>query len=114
MTDSSMIDIGALDIVALAISFVLGMVLSGLYFGTLWLTLRRLVNRPRPGLFLLLSLLLRLSLLLGCFYLILHTGHWQQLLAALIGFMTLRILLMRKIQAMNILKPVRTDTEITS
>jgi F1F0 ATPase subunit 2 len=109
-----MTDTGTISIAALASSFVLGMVLSGLYFGTLWFTLRRLVNRPRPGLFLLLSLLLRLSLLLGCFYLILHTGHWQQLLAALAGFMTLRILLMRKIKAMNILKHVRTDTEMTS
>lgn len=109
MTDPSTISIGALTI-----SFVLGLVLSGLYFGTLWLSLRRLVNCQRPELFLLLSLLFRMVFLLSSFYLILHVAHWQHLLAALAGFMFLRILLTRKIRTIKTAQSLPADTEITS
>jgi F1F0 ATPase subunit 2 len=97
----------------LVIAFLLGVVLSGVYFGLLWLTVRQLVHRTRPEAVLLLSLLLRLFLLLSSFYLILHYGNWLQLLSALAGFMTLRILLLRKFKPGSISKRIATDTEAT-
>jgi F1F0 ATPase subunit 2 len=102
-----------IDISMLFIAFLLGLVLSGFYFGLLWLTVRQLEHRQRPEVFLLLSLLLRLFLLLSCFYLILHYASWPPLLAALAGFMTLRVLLLHKFKAAGINKRTATDTEAT-
>lgn len=105
-----MIEFDMIDNGRLFIAFVQGLILSGFYFGLLWLTVRQLVHRQRLEVFLLLSLL-RLFLLLGCFYWILHNGHWQQLLAALAGFITLRVLLLRKFRPVGIKQTMPTDTE---
>jgi F1F0 ATPase subunit 2 len=106
MMEFEMVDKGMLFF-----AFLLGMILSGIYFGLLWLTVRQLVHRTRPEIVLLLSLLLRLFLLLSCFYLILHYGSWTQLLAALAGFITLRILLLRKFKPASMSQSIATDTE---
>lgn len=109
-----MIDFEMIDVTALAIAFILGTALSGIYFGTLWLTVRRLVHNRQPAVFLMLSLLLRMSVILSCFYLILNGGHWDRLLAALLGFITLRSLLMRKFGPVKITQCMQTDTKTTS
>lgn len=90
-----MLDLGLLDMGALAVAFFWGTVLSGIYFGALWLTLQRLARQRHPALHLMVSLLLRQALLLAGFYWILAGGHWDRLLLALIGFVTVRTLLMR-------------------
>ena len=90
-----MIDLEMLEIGPLAAAFILGMVLSGIYFGALWLTVRHLVQQKYPGAVLLLSLTLRLALLLSVFYLIVDGGHWQRLLVAVIGFIAVRSVLIR-------------------
>ncbi len=93
-----MINFDPADITAFAAAFLAGMILGGIYFGALWLTLRQLSHRRRPGLFLIASLTGRLSLLLIVFYLILISSHWIHLLALLIGFLTVRVLVTRKIR----------------
>ena len=55
-------------------------------------------ERPKAGLWLTISLVLRLLLLLVALYLILGDGQWRRLLAALAGFMTLRQLVIRRVQ----------------
>jgi len=92
-----MIDIELAHLGTIAISFFLGILLSGGYFIALWLTLRRLPHCRRPALLLISSLLARLGLLLIVFYLILKVAHWDHLLAALIGFIMARILLARRL-----------------
>lgn len=109
-----MIDFEMIDITALTIAFFLGTGLSGIYFGTLWLTVKRLVNHRRPALLLILSLLLRMALILSCFYLILNGGHWDRLLAALLGFIALRILLLRKFGPVKITQCMQTDSKAAS
>ncbi len=109
-----MIDFEMLDKSALAIALFLGAVLSGIYFGALWLTLRRLTHSRRPAVLLTLSLLVRLALLLTGFYLILVGGHWDRLLAALLGFITARTLLMRKLRPAANAPVTRSHTEAPS
>lgn len=109
-----MIDFKMVDIGALAIALAWGTFLSGIYFGTLWLTLRRLTYSRRPAVLLMLSLLLRLALLLTGFYLILDGGHWGRLLAALIGFITVRTLLMRKLRPVANAQVAQSHTETPS
>lgn len=77
--------------------FLLGMLLSALYFGELWLNVRSLLHAPRPHQRLLRGLLLRTSLILGLFYLLLY--HWSSnidllsLCLGICGFLSLRNLL---------------------
>jgi hypothetical protein len=44
------------------------------------------------------SLVARLALLCGAFYLVVQLGSWQSLLAALLGFMIARVLLTRALK----------------
>ena len=85
--------------------FVAGGLLAALYLAGLWLTVQYIHRphhphhkRPKAGLWLTISLVLRLLLLLVALYLILGDGQWRHLLAALAGFMTLRQLVTRRVQ----------------
>ena len=109
-----MIDFEMADIGELAVALFLGAVLSGIYFGALWLTLRRVTHSRRPAMLLMLSLLVRLTLLLTGFYLILEGGHWDRLLAALIGFILVRILLTRRLGPVETSRVARSRTEMPS
>jgi F1F0 ATPase subunit 2 len=80
------------DWLFLLLMFLSGVLLGITYLAALWLTVQHLQHGRRPALWLITSLLLRMLLLVAAFYLILGNGHWQHLLAALAGFMTLRIL----------------------
>ena len=59
-----------LDLLALTLAFVAGLGLGLLYFGGLWLTVRQLPASEHPFLLFFVSLLLRLAIALGGFYLI--------------------------------------------
>lgn len=97
--------------------FAAGGLLAALYLAGLWLTVQYIHRphhshhshhsyhkrhphheRPKAGLWLTISLVLRLLLLLVALYLILGDGQWRHLLAALAGFMTLRQLVTRRVQ----------------
>jgi F1F0 ATPase subunit 2 len=70
----------------------IGAALAGLYLGTLWLTVARLINGARaPLMMLFVSTMLRLAVLLGAFAVL--TGmEWTRLVACLAGFFVVRIL----------------------
>jgi F1F0 ATPase subunit 2 len=72
----------AVDLLAFA---AIGVVLGALYFGRLWLTIRRLPRLNHPMLWLLAGTFARLGLVLAAFYL-LSQGHWARLLACVAGF----------------------------
>ncbi len=78
----------------LGIASILGMVLGLFYFGGLWLTVRRLPFAARPALLTLCSYFVRLGVTLTCFY-VLMAGSWQRLLVVLLGFLAVRIVLVR-------------------
>ena len=85
------------NIEAIALAITLGAALGGLYFLALWMTLLQLTETRHPAFMLVCSLLLRISLLLAAFYWILGSGHWEQLLAALAGFIVVRTICTRHI-----------------
>ncbi len=76
----------------LVLSFLLGAALAGGYLFILWLTVERIRQHPQPVRWLMTSLILRMVLLLGSFYLIMGDGHWERVLAALAGFALVRML----------------------
>lgn len=83
-----------MDLTGLIVSLAIGLGLGGLFFGGLWLSVRRLADVPAPGLWLPLGFVVRSGVVLAGFYL-LAAGGWQRLLTGLLGFVLARILLTR-------------------
>ena len=67
-----------------------GVALGAIYFGGLWWTVRRGLASRRPALWLSGSLLLRAGMALAGFYFV-GQGHWQRLVACLLGFVMARL-----------------------
>jgi F1F0 ATPase subunit 2 len=82
------------EFMTLALALVVGLLLGAIFFGGLWWTVRKGVSSPRPALWFLGSLLLRMSITLGGFYFV-GRGHWERLVACLLGFAAARLIVMR-------------------
>lgn len=78
----------------LAVAGVTGLVLGAIFFGGLWWTVRKGVSSPRPAVWFLGSMLLRMSIVLAGFYFV-GRGHWDRMLLCLLGFVIARFLVMR-------------------
>ncbi len=66
-----------------------GVVLGAAFFGGLWWTVRKGAACKRPALLFLSSFLLRTSIALAGLYFV-AGGHWDRLLACLLGFVLAR------------------------
>ena len=82
------------EILFLILAGVAGAALGAIFFGGLWWTVRKGVSSPRPAFWFLGSLLARMSIVLAGFYLV-GRGHWERLVAALLGFIVARLIVMR-------------------
>ena len=82
------------DLLTLALAGVAGIVLGALFFGGLWWTVRRALSSKRPALWCLGSFLVRAGIVLAGFYVV-AGGHWERLLAGLLGFVIARYLVTR-------------------
>jgi F1F0 ATPase subunit 2 len=71
-----------------------GVGFGAIFFGGLWWTVRRGVSSPRPALWFLVSALLRNAVALAGFYYV-SGGHWQRLVACLVGFIAARLIVTR-------------------
>ncbi|NIR30469.1 MAG: ATP synthase subunit I [Gammaproteobacteria bacterium] len=83
----------------LALALAAGAALGLVFFWGLWKTVDRLPQARRPALWMLVSLLLRSSLVLGGFYFLARDGHWERVLAALLGFVLARVLLIHHVRS---------------
>jgi F1F0 ATPase subunit 2 len=82
------------EALALAPAGAAGFLLGALFFGGLWWTVRWGVSSPRPALWFLGSLLLRMSLAVAGVAWV-GAGHWQRLLPCLLGFVLARLAVTR-------------------
>ena len=71
-----------------------GSALGAVYFGGLWWTVQRGAASPRAGLWFSASFLLRITIVIGGFYLA-GAGTWQRLSACLAGFLAARLIVLR-------------------
>jgi len=78
------------DALLLVLAFITGAVLGTIFFGGLWWTVRRGLLSNQPALWFLGSLVLRMSITLGGFYLV-GRGHWERLAVCLLGFVIGRL-----------------------
>ena len=83
-----------IETASLAPSLVAGVLFGLMFFGGLWWTVRKSVSHERPALWFLGSLLLRTSIILAGFHWV-STGHWERLLACLLGFVIARFIVTR-------------------
>lgn len=78
----------------LVLALVTGMVLGAIFFGGLWWTVRKGISSKQLAFWLFGSLLLRTSIVLTGFYFV-SGGHWERLLASLLGFVIARFIVTR-------------------
>jgi F1F0 ATPase subunit 2 len=79
------------DLMLILIDVIIGGLLGIIFFGGLWLTVTKAVVSKRPELWFILSSLVRVGITLAGFYLA-SQGHWQRLVACLIGFILSRFI----------------------
>jgi F1F0 ATPase subunit 2 len=79
-----------------AVSLLAGGVLGALFFGGLWWTLRRVAASRRPYGWLAASFAVRGAVVLAGFALLARLGGWWPPLAALLGFVAARLVLVRR------------------
>ena len=82
------------ETLTLVLAWVAGGVLGAIFFGGLWWTVRKGVSSQQPALWFFGSLLLRMSIALAGFYFV-SGGHWDRLLACLLGFVIARFIVAR-------------------
>jgi F1F0 ATPase subunit 2 len=82
------------ETLTLALASGAGLLLGAMFFGGLWWTVRKGVSSQWPALLFLGSLLLRTGVLIAGFCVV-SGGHWQRLLACLLGFAMARFILTR-------------------
>ena len=82
------------ETLSLAPALVTGVLLGVMFFGGLWWTVRKGFSSKQPALWFFGSLLLRMSIALAGFYFV-SGGHWERLLACLLGFVMARLIVTR-------------------
>ncbi len=75
-------------------SVAVGLALGAIYLGGLWLTVRSLPTMRQPAFWFLASFVLRVSIVLAGFYVIMQ-GRWERLIACMVGFLFARTILIR-------------------
>ncbi|RZM82229.1 ATP synthase subunit I [Leptolyngbya iicbica] len=80
----------------LILAFLAGAGLGGFFFGSLWFTVRQLPTTGWPVRLMVGSYFGRMAIALLGFYLIMQ-GDWRRAIAGLVGFVTARFMLMRRL-----------------
>lgn len=78
------------------LAFLAGIALGGIYFAGLWRTVRSLPDAEKPARRMAASFALRAALALAGFWLVLQ-GGWESLAAAMVGFLAMREILLRRL-----------------
>jgi F1F0 ATPase subunit 2 len=96
-------------IFTLIAAFVAGMALGAFYFTALWWTVRQLPAVHGPARLMLGSFIIRMAALLAGFYLVMGTGHWERLAAAMLGFIIVRKILTYRLGPQNAVETFLTE-----
>ncbi|QDU65261.1 ATP synthase subunit I [Engelhardtia mirabilis] len=87
------------DVAGIALACASGGALGAGFFAGLYWTIQRGLSSTHPALWFLGSLIVRTALLLLGFYFV-AGGHWQRLLACMVGFLMARLIVSRSARAL--------------
>ncbi|MCA8999533.1 MAG: ATP synthase subunit I [Planctomycetaceae bacterium] len=87
---------------------ILGAVLGLMYFGGLWWTVKRLPHRQHPYVLLVASFMIRITMLLLAFWLMVQIS-WQALAMAMIGFLSARQVLLFRMRRQTLRSTRKRD-----
>ncbi len=93
-----------LEMIPLMLSLAAGMALGVIYFGGLWHTVRKLPGTDRPFSTMFWSFALRAAVVMTGLYFVMG-GRWERLVAALLGFILIREVLVRRIGRRTAIQP---------
>ena len=79
------------EAVYMVLAFISGLALGTLFFGGLWLTVKKAVTAKIPALWIFCSFFIRIGITLIGFYFI-SSGNWKRLVVCVAGFMAARFL----------------------
>lgn len=82
------------EIVSLLPALLGGIVLGILFFGGLWLTIRKGIRSKRPTLLFMGSLIVRMAIVVLGFYYV-GANNWLRMLVCLVGFLIARMVITR-------------------
>lgn len=86
-----------IKILELGVALLAGGGLGAFYFAGLWWTVQKLPTAQSPALLSFGSFLLRTAVVLAGFYLVMG-GHWERLVACLLGFLAARVVLVKRLK----------------
>lgn len=78
-------------VIPLLVSFLAGLAMGALFFGGLWITVKKSMTSKYTAMLFLLSFLVRMALVISGFYYLAQFG-WPIMFVALTGFLAARIL----------------------
>jgi F1F0 ATPase subunit 2 len=76
---------------SLALAGVAGLLLGAIFFGGLWWTVHKGVSSPRPALWFVGGVVVRMIIALAGFHFV-GREHWERLLLCLLGFVVARLI----------------------
>lgn len=100
-----------MNITELSLPFFLGGAVGLFHFGGLWFTIERLTRVRHPEVEFVLSFFLRTSISIAAFFFI-SGGQWEKILAALAGFLAVRLVMVRRIGPLPISVAPRNEDRV--
>jgi F1F0 ATPase subunit 2 len=82
------------------LAFITGIALGIIFFGGLWITVKKIVTAKIPALWVLCSFIVRVGIVLLGFYFI-GAGNWERLLICLLGFIAARFIIIHFTKAID-------------
>ena len=84
----------------LALALVAGLVLGTVFFGGLWITVKKAVSAKIPALWIFGSFFFRISITMVGFYFV-SSGNWKKLVVCVAGFIVARLLVIHFTKSMD-------------
>ena len=88
------------DLLQTMLVLVAGMLLSAIFFGGLWWTVRKGLSAQQPALWFFTSLIVRSTVVVAGFYLV-AGSDWKRQLLCLLGFIVTRFIVTRRVRSLE-------------
>ena len=96
------------EIVYMILVFTAGGAFGALFFGGLWLTIKKMKTTKIPALIFLSSFVFRIGVVLLGFYFI-ASNNWQKMLIFLLGFILARFAIMHLTKSSEVIYTIKND-----